>query len=457
MLRRAFLIALSGCLTLLSCMKHRNVNGGEDVQILKNFSLFDGSGRDVLPAAALVIRHGRIAWVGKASDLKDTGHARVIDLTGKFVTPGLIDLHVHLGLADGLDLNPAKYYDADHLAAQLTTYARYGFTSVLTLGTDLPPVYDYLAAQQRQQMPRARLYSGGRGFAYKGGFPTEIRNLENLPFIVSSAEDIRADMDELAKHRPVLTKLWVDDDLGTLNEMPLQLSRGIIDEARKHNLRSVAHIYRLRDAQQLIDAGLNAIVHSVRDARVDQALIRSMKERGAWLLSPTLSREYSTFIFADNPPFLNDPFFMRCLTSDVVVILRSQAFQNKLKADPNLPVYRKFFQTAIMNFRSLSRAGVRYGFGTDTGLPMRFAGYFDHLELQFMNEAGLSPKEVLMAATKSGSEYLGASDIGTLEPGKWADLVVFGKNPLDAIQNSRTIERVAVAGKWVSGIPGSNE
>ena len=88
--------------------------------------------------------------------------------------------------------------------------------------------------------------------------------------------------------------------------------------------------------------------------------------------------------------------------------------------------------------KALADGGVRYGMGTDTGVPGRFQGYFEHLELQEMVDAGLTPMQAIVAATKSGAEFLKAADLGTLQRGKWADLIVLDKNPLDDIRNTHT-------------------
>ena len=97
----------------------------------------------------------------------------------------------------------------------------------------------------------------------------------------------------------------------------------------------------------------------------------------------------------------------------------------------------------------MADAGVKYGFGTDTGPPGRFPGYFEHWEMELMVEAGLTPMQVITAATRNSAEFLGAKDLGTLEPTKWADLVVLERNPLDDIKNTRTISAVYIAGNKV--------
>ena len=116
-----------------------------------------------------------------------------------------------------------------------------------------------------------------------------------------------------------------------------------------------------------------------------------------------------------------------------------------------MPHYPKFLKTAEQNLKRLADAGVRYGFGTDAGPPARFSGYFAHWEAEMMIEAGLTPMQVITTATKSGAEFLGSGELGTLEKGKWGDFLVLSASPLADIRNTRTIESVFIAGKkvWV--------
>jgi imidazolonepropionase-like amidohydrolase len=114
-----------------------------------------------------------------------------------------------------------------------------------------------------------------------------------------------------------------------------------------------------------------------------------------------------------------------------------------------LEKYRQALALGKKNLKALADGGVRYGIGTDTGVPGRFQGFFEHLELQEMVEAGLTPMQAIVAATKSGAEFLKAADLGTLQKGKWADLLVLAKNPLDDIKNTKTITAVYIAGNTV--------
>ena len=104
---------------------------------------------------------------------------------------------------------------------------------------------------------------------------------------------------------------------------------------------------------------------------------------------------------------------------------------------------------AKKNLKKMVDSGVKVGFGTDTGPPLRIQGYFEHWEMELMAEAGLTPQQIITIATKNSAEFLGAKDLGTLQKGKWADLLVLRSNPLANIKNTRTIEAVWIAGNKV--------
>jgi imidazolonepropionase-like amidohydrolase len=238
--------------------------------------------------------------------------------------------------------------------------------------------------------------------------------------------------------------------LGKEKKIPIELCRAIIENAQKRGLKVGAHIFYYEDARALVDAGLYGLAHSVRDKPVDAALIDLMKKKGAWQQAATLTRELSTFVYAKRAPFLDEAFFTQSVEPDVLKTLGSDAYQKKMAADPDLSKYQTFLETAKKNLKRLADAGVKYGFGTDTGPPARFSGYFEHLEMQMMVEAGFTPAQVITAASKNSAEFLGASkDLGTIEAGHWGDFIVLGRNPLADIKNTRSIESVYIAGNKV--------
>ena len=157
------------------------------------------------------------------------------------------------------------------------------------------------------------------------------------------------------------------------------------------------------------------------------------------------------FAFVKTPPFIDDPFFTRGVSPAVIAALKSDELHKRTAAYPGYEKFPGFLETAKKNLKKLVDSGVNYGFGTDTGPPARFSGYYEHWEMELMAEAGLTPMQIVVAFSKRNAEFLGVSKtLGTLEAGKWADLVVLEKNPLADIKNTRGIQKVFIAGNVVN-------
>ena len=231
--------------------------------------------------------------------------------------------------------------------------------------------------------------------------------------------------------------------------MPEEAWRAVIERAHEHGLRVAAHVFYLDDAKKLVEADVDFLAHSVRDADIDQELIDGMLERDV-CLSPTLMREVSTFVYESRPDFFDDPFFLQATDPNVIAGLEDPVRQARIQDSESAQGYKAALEVAMRNVKALSDAGVRLAFGTDTGPVGRFQGYFEQLELERMVEAGLTPLQALVSATGDAAGCMEVSeDLGTLAMGNWADFVVLSANPLDDILNTRSIESVWIAGNLV--------
>jgi len=415
-----------------------------ETAVFKGFTLIGSAAPQ--PNTAMIVTNGRIAWIGPSAQLKTPSGAAVQDLAARYVIPGLINLHGHVSIVNGLVQDPKRFYTREGVIRNLALYARFGITSVASLGTDQPLVYQ-IRKEQKDGLPHeARIFTAGRGFTGKGGYPSVIPGMEGVPFEAATPQAATAAVDELATHHPDFIKIWVDDHLGKLPKIPIETSTAIIQAAHQHGVKVVAHIFYLKDAKQLAAAGIDGFAHSVRDQPLDEELIRLMKQHGTWQMAATLAREASMFAYVTPSKVLADPLFAETVAPGVVAELKSPAYQQKIAADPEMAHYPEYLRMAQRNLKRLADSGVRYGFGTDSGPPARFAGYFEHWEAQLMVEAGLTPAQVLEAATRSAAGFLGAKDLGSLELGKWADFTVLRANPLTDIRNTRSIQQVYVAG-----------
>ncbi len=421
-----------------------------EVLLLRNFTLIDGNGGKPQAMASMLVTDGRITAIGR--NLKAPQGAKEIDLTGKFIIPGIIAGHSHLGNTKGFVQDP-KNFTRENAEAQLKNFASYGVTTVFSMGTDQSPVWAIRKEQRAGRPTYTRIFTAGRGFTGKNGYPTSAQGMKGVPYEIETADQARKAVDEQAKIGADLIKIWMDDHLGKEQKISQELSKAIIDQAHKHNMKVAAHIFYREDARALINSGLDMIVHSVRDKPVDRDLIDLMKTKGAWQGAATLAREISMFYYADAHPFLDDPFFQRGVggaNSEIVQRMKSSSFQQSQKLDPDHSLYPEFLKTAQQNLKKLYDAGVKIGFGSDSGPPLRFQGYFEHWEMELMNQAGLKPEEIIPIATRNTAQCMGLiKDLGTLEKGKWADLVVLSKNPLSDIKNTRTIDMTMIAGNVV--------
>ena len=411
-------------------------------KVFKNFTLIDGTGAAPVPAAALVVDAGRVSWVGPVAQLQAPAGSETVDLSGKYLIPGLIDAHVHLALVHGLTQD-IKFYTRDLVEQQLGVYAAYGITSVLVLGTDTDTIFEVRAKQRSGVSTETRVFTAGQGLVYKGSYG----GVAGLNGRVANPEEARAAVDAQAAKGVDVIKFWVDDEFGSIpSRMPADVTQAIIEQAHHHHLRAVAHVFYFEDARRLVNQGVDGLAHSVRDKPVDDAFIDSMKTHKTWQLAATLSREAS-FTYS-KLPFLSDPFFTRALDPSTVTALSSSKLVQEKAAAPNFARYPAVLETAIQNTRREAAAGVMLGMGTDSGPSGRFPGYFAHWELELMVKAGLTPLQALTAATGHNAQFLGAQALGTLQSGKWADFVVLDRDPVADIRNTRSIHSV-----YISGVP----
>jgi len=410
-----------------------------ETKFLTNFTLIDGTGRDAVANSAMIVTDGRIVAVGPASTLKAPQGAQTLDLSGKFVMPGIINSHGHLGNVVDFVQDP-KNFTRENAEKQLKQYARYGVTTMVSMGSDQPPVFDIRKEQRAGRPHEARVFTAYKGFTGIAGYPTTAAGMKGVPFEVSTNAQIDQDVKQLADMKVDLIKVWVDDHLGKDKKIPLDLVKHIIADAHQYHLKAAAHIFYLEDARTLVNSGLDAMAHSVRDKPVDDAFIAAMKKSGTYQI-PTLSREASMFVYGSYSKMLDDPLYVKAVSPAMLKTLKTAEYQKKSASDPDFKEYPQFLKTAQSNLKKLHDAGVKIAFGTDTGVPLRIPGYFEHWEMQLMSESGIPARDIIVAASKNASEFLGVSkDLGTLEKGKWADLIVLTKNPLDDIRNSRSIE-----------------
>jgi imidazolonepropionase-like amidohydrolase len=417
--------------------------------VIDGAQVWDGNGGPPVQDSVVVIKGDRIDAIGPRGAVTVPPNVRTIDAKGKTVIPGLINMHGHVGMTKGLKQGKENY-TKENILAQLQQYARYGVTTVMSLGTDFEAMFELRGPSTANESPRATVFTAGRGFTGKQGYPAVLPGNAGIPVEVDTVDEVKAHIQELAQQKVDMVKIWVDDHWGHFVKIRPELYRAIIEEAHKANLRVMAHLFYLSDAKSLVDAGLDGMAHSVRDREVDNALIKTLKEKNAFAVA-TLTREESTFIYAEPPAFLDDPFFAQRVDPEVIKALKDPAWGKKVKSDPDFKKYAGQLKMGQKNLKKLFDAGVKVAFGTDSGPPARFQGFFEHRELELMVQAGLTPAQALQTATLNAAQCLRVEkEFGTLEKGKRADLIVLDADPLENILNTRKINQVWIGGREVN-------
>jgi imidazolonepropionase-like amidohydrolase len=420
----------------------------QTVKVVKGVTLIDGTGTGPKQNVNVVIKGDLIDAV-LTSNAPLPKDASVTDYTGKFVMPALINTHCHLGLLKG-DISSPNNYTRENILRHLEKYQQYGISRVLSLGTDREIIFSLRDSSREGLLPGATIYTAGYGFTAPGKSPPanlspDLRQPQNPGEAVKGVDD-------LAILKPDFVKIWVDDFYGAATKMKPEIYEEVIKEAHKKGLRVAAHVYYLEDAKRLVNAGVDALAHSIRDKDVDDELINAMKQKGVYYI-PTLTLDEYNIVYADDAAWVNDPFFKASLEPGVWERLTSPSFRQQLQKDTTFSKKKAAFETAGRNLKKLADAGVVIVLGSDSGAqPVRTQGFSEHLELQLMVEAGLTPMQAIVAATNNGAKLLQVNkQCGTLNTNMKADFIVLDGNPLNDIKQTRNI--VAV---WKNGVQVGN-
>jgi imidazolonepropionase-like amidohydrolase len=418
-MRVRWLRSLSASL-VLQALPLAPIVANAQVTVLSRATLIDGSSGVPQKDVAILIEGGRIREIGPAAKLTVPADASFVNVAGKFVVPGMINAHGHVG---------AK------TEPQLRQYALYGVTTTTSMQTDPDEVIQVREAQKRGELRGARVSTIKYRFAPD-------------PEIATPAQ-ARAKVDETVAAGADYIKLWVDGGFGTRAKLSAEVCAAILDQARRHKKLTFGHVYELADAKMLVEQGLNVLAHNVRDREVDADFIALLKQKNVTLI-PTLVRDEGLFIYGESPAWIDDPFFLRFISVERLAVLKSKVRDEQAK-HPQKALFKSGFEMNKVNLKKLSDAGVRIALGTDSGgSPDRFfvQGHSEHREMELMVQAGLTPMQVIQSFSKGAAEALGISrEFGTLAKGKAADLLVLEKNPLENIAHMRSIHAIYLGGK----------
>src|SRR5262245_18035341 len=413
-----------------------------DIGWFQNVRLIPGDGSPAIQDAFVTVENGKITKIGSKAEVPAPKGALHVDLAGQTIMPVLVNLHGHVGLIKAGNFS-TENYSRESVLNDVYRYGYYGVEYVASLGTDTDVAFSVRDEQRQGKLSGGQLYTAGRGITTKGGWPTPI--LKGVPMEVGTEAEARKAVNDMAAKKVDLIKIWVDDNMGALPKLNPALSAAIIDEAHKKNLKVVAHVFYLADAKDLVKAGVDGLVHSIRDHEVDDDLINQMKAKNV-IYTPTLTAHESKFVYVDKPSWLGEQSMREVFPAQLSAFTASDVFLGKMRRDPNLPKFREQYAMAQKNLKKMAAAGVKIGLGTDSGAANTFTGYFEHRELELMEAAGMAPADIIKTTTATSAEFLGIKDGGVLAPGKNANFLVLTANPLDKARNSREIFTIYMNG-----------
>lgn len=435
--------------------------------VLQGATLFDGTGIPAVENSIIEVEGDRITCIGTADECDPPADAEVIDLSGKYITPGLIDAHVHFfqtgffdSRPDALDLrdsypfaevaayqkkNPQRYYDA---------YLCSGITGVYDVGGFTWSIDFQESAETNPAAPHV---------AASGPLITpSTLDLFNLP---SDKTLVHLDSEETG----ITTVQYISELGGTgiklwqlLQDDPEYMSNinALAEEAESRDNPLIAHATQLEQAKAAIEAGTELLVHSVNDTEVDEEFLSLASDNNV-IYTPTLivSSGYMLAYRAAagvEPYEINDP--NNCVDPETRELLNnasqfrdherfSEGFTHRLRAFN--PEEDRVSSTDLNNLQKVYEAGIPIAVGTDAGNPGTLHGISIYDEMEAMQQAGIAPEDLIVMATRNGAKAMQrADDFGTLETGKLANLIVLEDDPSADIANMRSLLYVMNRGNY---------
>jgi imidazolonepropionase-like amidohydrolase len=429
--------------------------------LIRNTTLVDVENKKLIAGQDVLVENGIITGIGRKLTMPSS--AQIIDGSGKWLMPGLVDAHVHFfqsgGLyarPDAIDLRKYKPYNKEiewvhnNMEAFLRRYLKAGITSVADVGATI----SFL--QQRDSF-RAKWYAPSvymTGPLLTTWEPEVFKNLGNEEpfFLMKTVDDAKIYVQKQLPYKPDFIKIWyiiLGNDKEAAARKHLPMVQAVIEEAHINNLRVAVHATEQITAKLAVEAGADYLVHSVEDEVIDASFVQLLKTKKT-VLSPTLivagnyhkvfGQEYKPTIedlsLAHSTP-LNSVFDIRAV-KDTVLTKSYKAY-----VASNASNTKKEDSIRMLNLKKLSDAGITIATGTDAGNigTQHVSSYY--AELQAMQQSGMDNWQLLQASTINGAKALGKeSEFGSIKKGKRADLLLLNKNPVESISNWKAVEFV---------------
>jgi imidazolonepropionase-like amidohydrolase len=405
----------------------------EPALLLKNAHVVDPERRQERVANVLV-RDGKLVSVLDAPPSDFQGE--VVDLTGKFLIPGLVDAHVHSWGNRAPVSDPDERFGPEETARRMLCA---GVTAFLDLGSERETIFALRKKLRDQRALGADLYAAGPVFIGVGG-----SRGKDGPLVAQTPADAKQRLDELARDRPDVVKI-IFDGSGKRRTMSADVMRALVEHARELGLKTVVHIGTIEDMREAAEAGATAITHLDDTADLPEDVAQRMAAQHVYSI-PTMAVQQDFLDILEDHRILDNPL-LRAVSSEAN-LARYRALDPQEYADcPTCRWQREGRRHYSVSLQRLQRAGVPIVAGSDTGNLGTFQGFSLHRELILLHQGGLDTWDALAAGTSRAAALLGL-DLG-FRAGADASFVVLGASPVADIANTQAIERVLFHGRWV--------
>ena len=439
MLRTTRVLAATALSALVAAPFSSGVRADTGALLIRDVTLLDGTGAAERPGVSVEVRDGKIFAIHQVAPT--TTNAAVIDGRGKYLIPGLVDTHVHL--QGGRVPVPGGGVRVDRQLALRTLhgYLYCGVTSIVDQGNSADFIFGLRDEERAGTLLAPRIFATGANITVPGGYGDNAFSLK--------ISNLDADRDMLGRHfarRPDIQK-FLYDDLATAGArrapvIPDALFSDAVAMAHAAGVRTTVHVVDEHGARTALTAGIDALSHTVRAGQSSQ-LTTLIRERGV-SVSTTLTVLTHIARVAEDPGFLDDGLF-RATVEPAQLEAQKGAERARYIESGMSARFQAMLPGFFANARHLHDAGVPLALGTD-----RTWGASVHMELALLQEAGIPLKDLLRIATLNGALYLGRErEFGSIEPGKFADMLLLTANPLETVKAYGAIEMVFKGGQRV--------
>lgn len=433
---------------------------------ITNVNLVNTTDGKIVKGTTVVVDGKLIKQVGKYNPkFKLPDSATVIDGTGKYLMPGMIDGHIHFFQSGGLytrpdALNLGKIYSyqkdqqwiLDNQQDLMRRYLACGITSVIDVGG---PFSNFKVRQQNEDNPLApnAWVTGPLISTYQ---PKNLDEKDPPIIKVNTEEEARALVQKQLPYKPDFIKIWYIVLPGQSAEKTLPIIKAVIDESHKNNLKVAVHATEYATAKLAVEAGCDILVHSIDDKPADAEFLQLLKTKQvSYIPTAIVASKYSE-VFTQQHRFTAHDFkyanpFMLGTLSDLQHLEVKEAGIDYKKYRNAVKIPSKDDSMILQNLKLVSDAGINVATGTDAGNigTQHAAAYFG--ELLAMQQAGMSNAQILKASTINAATAFGKqSQAGSIEKGKWANMLLLNNNPLENLAAVNDINLVINRGKLIN-------